>query len=59
MGERGLRKPHFHQPTANPVIRDATDDRRFGERVSIQRNLPRWIASAFVEKAIKFVKKLK
>jgi len=31
----------------------------FGGRVSIQRSPPRWVESAFVEKAIKFVEKLK
>ena len=30
----------------------------FGGRVSIQRSPPRWVGPAFVEKAIKFVKKL-
>ena len=31
----------------------------FGGRVSIQRSPPRWVDHAFVEKAIKYVKKLK
>jgi hypothetical protein len=31
----------------------------FGGKISIQRSPPRWVDPAFVEKAIKFVKKLK